>query len=88
MKIKPGFEIRTICRQSLIIAVGEENVDFSKLIYINDTSLFIWNKMKEGVDTIDGLVGAITEEYEVDADTARKDTEEFVGQLREHGIVE
>lgn len=88
MKINPGFEIRTVCGQSLIIAVGEENVDFSKLIYINDTSLFIWNKMKEGVDTIDGLVEAITEEYEVDADTARKDTQEFVGQLKEHGIVE
>ena len=88
MKIKPGFEIRTVCGQSLILAVGEENVDFSKMIYINETSLFIWNKLNEGVDTVDALVDAVTGEYEVDADTARKDIEEFAGQLKEHGIVE
>lgn len=88
MKIKPGFEIQTVCGQHLILAVGEENVDFSKMIYINETSLFIWNKLNEGVDTVDALVDAVTSEYDVDSDTARKDIEEFLGQMKEHGIVE
>ena len=88
MKIKPGFEIQTVCGQHLILAVGEENVDFSKMIYINETSLFIWNKLNEGIDTVDALVDAVTGEYDVDSDTARKDIEEFLGQMKEHGIVE
>lgn len=88
MKIKPGFEIQTVCGQHLILAVGEENVDFSKMIYINETSLFIWNKLNEGVDTVDALVDAVIGEYEVDSDTARKDIEEFLDQMKEHGIVE
>lgn len=88
MKIKPGFEIQTVCGQHLILAVGEENVDFSKMIYINETSLFIWNKLNEGVGTVDALVDAVTGEYDVDSDTARKDIEEFLDQMKEHGIVE
>jgi BMFP domain-containing protein YqiC len=44
--------------------------------------------MLAGKDTIDDVAKAVTEEYEVDFETARKDVETLVKQLAEYGVVE
>ena len=72
----------------MAIAMGEKNIDFSHVIAFNETSVFIWNQMLAGKDTIDDVAKAVTEEYEVDFKTARKDVETLVKQLAEYGVVE
>lgn len=71
-----------------MVAMGEKNIDFSHVIAFNETSVFIWNQMLAGKDTIDDVAKAVTEEYEVDFETARKDVETLVKQLAEYGVVE
>lgn len=88
MKIKPGFQVHSVCGENIIMALGEENVDFSHIIALNESSLLIWNKMNEGVDNIDDLTKCITDEYDVDDDTARKDVEALVSKLVKYGVVE
>lgn len=88
MKIKPGFEVHTVCGQDLIMGMGEQNIDFSKVITLNETSRFIWDKLKDGVDSVDSLVGALTSEYEVDEQTARNDIEALIAQFVELGVME
>lgn len=88
MKIKPGFQVHSVCGENIIMALGEENVDFSHIIALNESSLLIWNKMNEGVDNIDGLVKCVTDEYEIDDATARKDVEALLQQLVKYGVVE
>lgn len=88
MKIKPGFEIQKVCGENILIGMGEENIDFSKVISFNETSLFIWEKMEEGASSIDAIVSSLTEEYEVDVELAKKDVTEFVNQLIELGVLE
>lgn len=88
MKIKPGFQVHSVCGENIIMALGEENVDFSHIIALNESSLLIWNKMNEGVDNIDDLVKCITDEYEIDDATARKDVEALLQQLVKYGVVE
>jgi hypothetical protein len=41
----------------------------------------------DGSTTIDGIVGAIVAEFEVDADTARSDVLEFISELDARGVV-
>jgi hypothetical protein len=72
----------------MMVAMGEKNIDFSHVIAFNETSVFIWNQMLAGKDTIDDVAKAVTEEYEVDFETARKDVETLVKQLAEYGVVE
>ena len=43
MKIKPGFELRMMCGENVIIAYGEENINFSKIIALNESATVIWN---------------------------------------------
>ena len=87
MKINEGFEVRTVCGEHMMVAMGEKNIDFSHVIAFNETSVFIWNQMLAGKDTIDDVAKAVTEEYEVDFETARKDVETLVKQLAEYGAI-
>lgn len=89
MKAKPGFNIRQVCGENIIVAEGKENIDFSNIISMNESSAYLWNSINGGEEfSIDDLVRLLTEEYEVDEDTARKDVETVVSQWIESGICE
>ena len=38
MKAKNGFNLRTVCGENILVAEGEENIDFSNIISMNDSS--------------------------------------------------
>lgn len=74
MKTKPGFNIRNVCGQDLIVAEGEENIDFSNIISMNETSSYLWTKVqKMDSFTVDDMVNLLLQEYEVDRATALSD---------------
>ena len=88
MKTKKGFHLRTICGENIIVAEGIENIDFSRIISMNESSAFLWKKI-EGQDfTTEDLTQYLTEEYEVDADTARQDAANLIVKWQEAGIIE
>lgn len=89
MKKKPGFALRSVCGEQFLIAEGLENIDFSKLIALNETSVYLWNAIDEGEEfTIDTMTDLLLAEYEVDADQARKDVEKLCDAMIEAGIIE
>jgi len=69
------------------VPMGESNIDFSKLIALNESSLLLWNRMQEGSFTTDDLVKVLLDEYEVDEATARKDVEAIVEQFEKEGVI-
>lgn len=88
IKIKQGFEIRTICGENLIVPLGTHNIDFSKVIYLNETSMFIWRLIEKGVNGVDEIVEAMTEVYDVERETCLNDVNEFLDSLIENNIIE
>ena len=88
MKTKKGFKLRTVCGENIIVAEGIENIDFSRIISMNESSAYLWNKIQGTDFTVDKLVTLLLEEYEVDEDTARKDVETLVEKWLEAGIIE
>ena len=42
MKIKNGFELREVCGENVIIAHGVDNIDFTKVISLNESAAFLW----------------------------------------------
>lgn len=87
MHVKSGFKLNTVCGQSFLVPMGEQNINFSKLVGFNESSLCLWKRMAQGEFTIDDLVKTLTDEYEVDDATARKDVEAIVAQYRQEGMV-
>lgn len=88
MKRKTGFNLRNVCGELIIVAEGLENIDFSKIISMNESSAYLWNAIDGKDFTADDLARLLTEEYEVDETTARQDAETVVRQWTEAGIVE
>lgn len=88
MKTKKGFRLRNVCGENIIVAEGIENIDFSRIISMNESSAYLWQKV-EGTDfDNDKLVELLTAEYEVDEATAKADVETLVGKWLEAGIIE
>ena len=80
------FIKRKIGTQYVIVAVGAATKKFNGMISVNSTGSFIWDQLEHEM-TIDELVAAITNEYEIDADTAREHATTFVSNLRGVGAI-
>ena len=42
MRIKEGFVLRTICGQHVVSGEGTANVNFSKLVSLNDSAAYLF----------------------------------------------
>lgn len=87
MKIKEGFVLRSIAGSNIVVPVGSAAVDFNGMITLNDSGAFLWKVLEQGSD-IDGMVSALLAEYDVDEQTARKCSEDYVAKLNEAGCLE
>lgn len=88
MKLKPGFKLRNICGENILTAEGKENIDFSNIISMNDTSVYLWQSVQNKEFTINELVKLLVDQYNVDEETARKDVQELTQQWIKIGICE
>ena len=89
MKLKKGFVLREVCGEKVIVGEGAETVNFGKLISLNDTAAVLWKKAEElGDFTVDELVDALTEVYEVTREQAVKDVQKLTEGWKEAGLVE
>lgn len=89
MKVKNGFNLREVCGEHIIVAEGDENIDFSNIISMNESSAYLWEEVqKMGTFTVDNLVELICNQYEIDEATARKDVIALAAQWGTAGIIE
>ncbi len=88
MKAKPGFNLRVVCGENIIVAEGEENIDFSNIISMNESSAYLWRNVQGKEFTHEDLVRLLTDEYEVDEATALADVKALTDLWNQAGIVE
>ena len=88
MRIKKGFELRNVCGENIIVASGKENIDFSKIISLNETAAYLCNAVQCKDFEAADLAGALTAEYEVTDDVALSDSELIMKQWHEAGLIE
>ena len=88
MRIKDGFELREICGEHVILSHGMDNIDFSKIISLNETAALL-RKEAVGKEEIfeEELTATLLEVYEVDEETARKDVAQVLAKWREIGLL-
>ena len=87
MQVSKDYLLRTIAGETILIPSGAAAQKFNGLVTVNAIGAFIWDVLQNPTD-LDGLVARITEEYEVDAETARADAEDFLSELRRIGALE
>ena len=88
MKTKKGFNLRTVCGENIIVAEGLENIDFSRIINLNESAAFLWKSIQEKDFDVDLLTNLLTSEYEVDEQTARQDVEKLIDEWYNAGLID
>ena len=88
MIIKEGFVLRTICGQNVVSGEGTSQVNFSKLVSLNETAAYLFKAVQGREFTAETLANLLLDAYEVDRETALKDAETLCAQWKEIGIAE
>ena len=88
MKTKKGFVLRNVCGENIIVAEGKENLDFTKIISMNETAAYLWKNVEGKEFDSATLMSLLVNEYEVDDATANKDAKNIAKQWIEAGIAE
>ncbi len=88
MKIKTGFEMRDVCGEKVIIAQGIENLDFSKMINLNESAAFLWASVQGREFTVATLTELLCGEYDVERATAERDATALLEEWKKLGLAE
>lgn len=83
MRTKEGFMLRQLGNQYVVVALGKASEEFHGIIRLNQTGAFLWEKLSEKDTSEEALTEAMMSAYEIDAETARKDVEEFLQALEQ-----
>jgi hypothetical protein len=87
MKIKEGYLVHEVAGNYVVIKIGQEAVNFNGLITLSESAKMLWDLLKNDA-SIDDLVNKLLSEYEIDEETARRDTLEFIDSLKKNNILE
>jgi len=88
MKIVEGFKLRKLGREYIVVGEGLQQVNFNKMISLNETAAYLWEEIQGKEFTKEDLVKLLLDKYEVDEATASKDVEALVGKWIEAGLAE
>lgn len=88
MKTKKGFMLRDICGEKILVAEGEQNIDYCNIINMNESAAYLWEAVQDTDFDADTLANLLTKEYEIDKDTALADSKMLISKWIEVGIVE
>ena len=86
MKLKKTAQVQFLGGQAIIVDTDVTNDAFLGIIKLNSSAAIIVDLLKEE-QTLDSLVAAICDEYEVTEPQARADVDFFISQLRSAGMI-
>ena len=86
MRIRDGYMIRRVADMHVVIGIGSGNYAPDRIMSLNDAVAFLWGLMEQDTDP-EMLTEALTGEYNVDPETARKDVEVFLNDVRKAGLL-
>ena len=88
MRIKEGFELREVCGEHIVMAHGDKNIDFSKVISLNESATVMWNAVVGKDFCTEELVTALLDVYDAEEDKVREDVKRAVHEWKEIGLIE
>ena len=86
MMLKKDFALRQIADLWVVLPLGDQAVDFSAMLTLNESGAMLWRALENGADR-NGLVAALLAEYEVSETEAAADVEAFLEKLAQAGCI-
>lgn len=87
MELKSGFTLRNFCGESIVVAEGLENINFNKMLSLNSSAAYLWEKFYgTEFDTAD-IAAALVEKYGIEQELADKDAATLVESWKDAGVM-
>lgn len=86
MKLNPAFVKRNIMGEIILVPTAQAAGVYNGLLALNEVGSFLFDLLPQ-TDDVDLLAEKVCEEFEVDRDTAHRDTLLFLKQLREQKVI-
>ena len=83
MKIDARYKVREMAGEHVVIMQGRYGADMTRVVALNDTSLFLWNAFEGRDFDIAEAARLLTERYGVEEATALRDAAAWTENLRE-----
>lgn len=87
MKILEGFRLRKLGNEHIIIGEGLQQVNFNKMVSLNETAAFLWYKLEGRDFTVEDMADLLCGEYEVSREVALKDAAFLAEKWLEAGLI-
>jgi len=88
MKLLEGLVLRPLGREYIVTGDGLSTIDFSKVVSMNATSAYLWDKLKGREFSAEDMAELLTARYDVDAQTALADAQKLLEAWQNAGLVE
>lgn len=88
MKVVPGFALRPLGNEYLLIAESVELVNFNAMITLNESAAYLWRNVAER-ESFDEqtMVDMLLAEYEVSPEQALEDVRKTIASWREAKLI-
>ena len=87
MKIKQGFTLREVCGTFVVLSNGSGKTDFNGIITLNESAKVLWDALSNDC-TIEDMIKALTDVYDVSEEKAKASCEAFLEKLKEADVLE
>lgn len=87
MKLRGQFVVRQVLDTVVAVPVEQTALEFNGMVMLNEVSRVIWTCLQQDT-TVDAIVTAVTDTFEVDEAQAQADVVEFLDQLRDVQLLE
>ena len=88
MKIKEGFILRSICGEYIVVGEGLAQVNFNKMLSLNESAAYLWKEVEGNEFTPEDLVQLLLDKYDVSREQATADVEKLTATWVKEGVVE
>jgi methyltransferase-like protein len=82
----PSVVTRKTGKEYVLVPVANNIADMNSVYTLNETGAFIWEQI-DGKKTIENIIGLVTEEYDIDNNSASKDVFDFIGNMNMYLII-
>ena len=88
MKIKEGFILRQMCGENIVAAEGLQNINFNKLLSLNESAAYLWQELADKEFTLEDMAELLISRYGIDKQLAMTDSENLMKSWIEVGVAE
>lgn len=87
MTISPKIKVREVADEHIVLLQGKNPGDMTTVVSLNETSLFLWNKLVGTQFETEDVVKILMDNYDVDSATAERDAKAWLDELKKNNLL-